>query len=71
MRNVLHVCELYCAGHQATQHQVGWWPDTFACDDCRIQWDLLCNRSDGCRELAEWHLIGPACANAQVADCRG
>lgn len=53
----MKVCELYCGGGEATVHQVGWWPDTYACYNCRVQWDLLCRESAGCRELASWHYI--------------
>jgi hypothetical protein len=55
------LCELYCAGGAATQHQIGHWPDTYACDACRILWDVLCSHNPVCQELAAWHMIDNEC----------
>lgn len=58
-------CELYCAGTPAIYHQLGWWPDTFACAECKPIWDELCKKSPGCRWKADWHIVDDDCDHGQ------
>jgi len=55
-------CELYCSpSNDAMWHQVGWWPDVYACASCKEQWIERCLDNPKCLELSSWHVITTSC----------
>ena len=48
-------CELYCFPvREAMFVQIGWWPDIFACAECKEEWESLCEQSERCVENRKW-----------------
>ncbi len=64
-------CELYCDGENtATWHQVGWWPDAYACASCKELWIERCADNPNCVSHSSWHVISWPCELSKTAGRR-
>lgn len=54
-------CDLYCSPPKVADFvQIGWWPDTLACLECKDRWEALCDINPRCVSTRQWFRLIPA-----------